>query len=69
MSSDADQRITENGFDRRSYEHGVTDSICTYCLSTIASGSNERDLQEAEIVHDCWMRRQARDFRANGNWH
>jgi hypothetical protein len=59
MSPDACQPLTGNGFDRRIYEYGATDSICIYCLSTVASGSSERYLQDAEVAHDCWMRQQA----------
>jgi hypothetical protein len=52
--------VSENGFERRLYGEGVTDSICLHCHSTVASTASEKELQDAEAEHDCWMRREAR---------
>jgi len=44
-------------FPHRHNEDGSHDSICTLCLATVASTSNEDDLAQFETTHSCKLTR------------
>jgi hypothetical protein len=49
--------IFRHGFAHRMSNNGMFDSICVYCLDTVASLSREIDLEAKEDDHVCWQRR------------